>query len=330
MIYKISANENIFVVADDDQSIYGFRGAQPACLQEFTEHFTNCTKFYLSTNYRSSPEIVKFSTAVISKNNNRFIKNPVAATDVAGKIEILHTKDSVVLGKYIGQTIVTDNSIDSYGILYRNNYSAASLAAVLINKNVSFEISGNQFPISNDYINMFFINYIKKGLSTSRPRHVFLKMIDHGFVNECLSKKMLSGQEKDKFNTAIDFLYTVCSICASYKEVEKLIHSVKEVCISGAFNSSKSASDRIYLSTIHSSKGLEYDNVFIIDMNKGHFPGKSSYTESLLEEERRLFYVALTRAKRKLYLMYLEKYAFEKIEESIFITEARNAMKGVK
>lgn len=328
IISKLSPNRNIFVVADDDQSIYGFRGADPACLTDFQKKFPDCIKYYLNDNYRCSAEIVNFSSNIIAQNSNRFIKEPVAKNENPGKIEILHTTDSCCQGKYILLTISESKLSGTFGILYRNNRSALSVAAVLIYNNLSFHISGGTYIFSREYVNLFIIECIKEQVQHEKPSAIFKRLVDCGFRKKCISKRKMTDPDIENVDTVLDFLHTVCNLCSTFDQVRQLIQSVSDTCICGEYKGDILPEKEIFLSTIHSSKGLEYDAVFVIDIIKDEFPGKSSTSGKLLEEERRLFYVAITRAKVELYLLYSKNYGLLSREESIFIRESISTLKG--
>lgn len=329
IIRKIANRNNIFVVADDDQSIYGFRGAEPACLADFQERATDCVKYYLNDNYRCAPEIVNFSGKIIAKNRNRFAKTPVSKNRNIGKIEILHLKNSLCQAKFVFLTVAECKKSKTFGILYRNNSSALSIAAMLINRNIAFYISGGSCALSWDYVNFFIMEYIRNHRMGEKPQTTFTRIINNGFRNKCIVKRKIYQQDIEAINTAIDCLYTVCCLCTNLDQVRHLIQEVWNVCHTGQNQGDILPNKKIYLTTIHSSKGLEYDSVFVLDMMRDEFPGRSSASGKLLEEERRLFYVAVTRAKLNLYLLYPENYGLISREEGLFICEGRTALKGV-
>jgi len=322
-----SVENNVFIVADDDQSIYGFRGAQPSCLFNFTEQNPLCKKYYLGNNYRCAPNIVFLASNIIKNNQTRFEKNFIAIKNQVGKIKILHAKNTCRQAEFICQTIKKEHYNEKVGILYRNNDSVLPLIVAFLHYGVAFKISADRFPISHTYIDYFLRECIRFRQKKDKPLTLFYRIINNGFISNYMSTKGSSSHVADTMETTLNFMHTICYFSDSYKDIFTFVERVKTI-----FDNKKYATfsfeSNIFLSTIHSVKGLEYDSVFLIDLNKDKFPGKSSVTGELLEEERRLYYVAITRAKKTLYLMYTEKNEIKPQEESIFITESRQVLKG--
>ncbi len=327
IIQQIAPHKNIFVVADDDQSIYGFRGAMPSCLFEFVDNHPGCKKFYLSKNFRSVPAIVNFSKNIIEKNSSRFEKSPVAESKALGKIKILHAINSLTQGKYIALAASEASACEKIGILYRNNRSALAVATVLIHFGISFYMSGSAFPLPKKYIDLFVMECLKVVAKGEKASLLFRRVVANGFEEKHLSKKKNCEHEKELINASLDFLNCVFCLSDSLNQALNLIELTKKAFADNHFTGGKTPQP-LWLSSIHSAKGLEYDTVFLIDINRDEFPGKSSVSGPLLEEERRLLYVAVTRAKKNLYLFYSEKFGCIAQEESLFISEARSALKG--
>ena len=329
ILYHLAPHQNIFAVADDDQNIYGFRGANLDCLLNFTEKNKNCVKFHLNNNYRSTPNIVDFSASLIATNTHRFAKEPISMLENIGKIEILHSKDTYSQASFIADFIEKHTAVKNIGVLYRNNNSSLSIVAALISNDFSFTLPHNFCPVKKYYVNRFWLEYIRIANRIKTPIKVWRKITESNFKEKCIRSNNLFNANTESIDISIDFMKTICSLARSHEEVKELTEKVFTAYSSGNHKGTKSQECEIFLTTIHSAKGLEYDTVFIIDLNKDEFPGKSSISGILLEEERRLFYVAVTRAKNNLFLMYPENFATLSREESIFIKESRAVMKGV-
>lgn len=320
IIKLIAPHNNIFIVADDDQSIYGFRGAAPENIIDFEKN-AQCTRYILSNNYRCAPEIVKLSSNIIKNNSVRFCKEYVSQNRNHGEIQLLHTKNTYCQAEFIYSDIL-NKAQKSFGILYRNNHSSMALAAILIKNNIAFQVSGGTLKAFAEYINLFFIECIKLGGPGCKMSGLYKTVISNGFVALCKSRKRLYEQDVESIEIMVDCLFTVFKICETLTEVRSLLVKLTNVYENGGYEGDILPEKEIFLSTIHSAKGLEYDTVYLINVNKDEFPGKSSIAGKLLEEERRLFYVGITRARQILYIMFVENYGLKQAEESIFYREA--------
>ena len=320
IIKLIAPHKNIFIVADDDQSIYGFRGAAPENMMNF-ERASQCTRYVLSNNFRCAPEIVRLSSNIIKNNSVRFCKDYVSQNKIRGKVYLLHTKDTYCQAKFIYDDILK-KAQKSFGILYRNNYSSLPLAAILIKNNISFQVSGGTLKAYTEYINLFLVECIKSGGPGCQMSQLYKTVISKGFISLCENRKKLYEQDSETIAITVDCLYTVFKICKTLSEVRNLLVKLTDVYESGRYEGGILPEKEIFLSTIHSAKGLEYDAVYLININKDEFPGKSSVAGKLLEEERRLFYVGITRARQLLYIMFVENYGLRQAEESVFYREA--------
>ena len=170
---------------------------------------------------------------------------------------------------------------------------------------------------------------IKAGFPGCKMPNVYKAVVTRGFATLCKSRKKPYDQEADTMETAINLLYAVFELCQNLTEVRDLLIKLDKTYQSGQYEGDILPEKEIFLSTIHSAKGLEYDTVYLINVNKDKFPGKSSVSGTLLEEERRLFYVGATRARRFLSVMFVENYGLKPTEESLFYKEAITARKGM-
>ena len=385
IIRKIVFPENnVFIVADDDQSIYSFRGASPENLLNFKSIYPDSRIFFMDKNFRSTKNIISVSNKIIQGNKIRYEKFSKYTTEESSQIMLFKVKNSMIQSREIIKKICEINPNETIGILYRNNISSLYIAEVFKNNNIDFFIKENKFDfysnrILNDIKNIILFSedtsdlevfkriyfklnaYIKKDFISkleykSYNQCVFESLLDLDELNDFYINKFTSlrndfkrlkrmkmedkidcilyeigyGDYLDNFNDFSNLNYNLIFDLIKYLSkniktfdefIEKL-ESLKE-----RLKKASNSKSNISISTIHSSKGLEYDNVFIIDLVDGEFPQKSvlnSFDEKLLEEERRLFYVAMTRAKKRLFLFTIKERNNLPVEPSIFYNELKN------
>lgn len=374
IINMISKN-NLFMVGDDDQSIYSFRGSYPEFLLNFEDEFPEGKIYYLGNNYRSDGNIVETSSQIIKYNKNRYDKNIRATKDRLHQIKTKTLDSYQKEMKYILENL---NKNESTGILYRYNVSSIMPANLLLKENIEFFIK--------DSIDSFFNNNIVEDikcffrLSTDgRDKESFKRIYykcNTYFTKEIASfvvngegnvytrldmyydnNKRLDGNisrfkenmiELSKLSLKegiefilyelnyIDYLYRLedngiikfsnaQNILEIIKELGNGINKIEELeaklreLDKKIKESSKNTDANITLTTIHSAKGLEYDTVFLIDNNHGEFPQENNNDdnyEKTLEEERRIFYVGMTRAKKNLHILTSGR-------ESLFFNEVK-------
>ena len=316
----IARNGNIFVVADDDQSIYGFRGAAPECLFAFKEKFPDCKVYFLERNYRSVKNIVDCSCRFIEQNKDRFEKHLYSEKEIGARPEIICLKNSVEQAEYIykeaNKLIEEDNSI-KIGVLYRNNISGLLPRTVLVCNKKAFVSQGEDFKTYEiDFLNVVISKMRKKernSVFVPGPYKMLRKLKEEGLDRE-LENYCRETRKNEYYRQIVSGFLTYA--CKKANSVEELVAILDKIDNKRNINEKEC---NINFSTVHSSKGLEYDAVFIADVVAGEFPGRKATHGKALEEERRLFYVSLTRAKKYLYVLYPEN----KREESIFIGEFR-------
>lgn len=375
---------NIFIVADDDQSIYGFRGANSKQLLNFKSIYKDAKIYLMEDNYRSTKNIVSLSHKVISNNKNRYIKDLKAFNDTDDNIDIIVAKNSEKQTNYVVKKAkAIAESGESVAILYRNNISSINMINAFDQSDDFYikdgkmafychfifqdlfdilNFSKDTYDIDsferiyyklNMYLKKDFIMQIKKmdpsidiisrleqcqGINRFyREKIDLLSFFTDKIANSKLDKAVniifnqlgysdyleeLSRRNKTPYISYRRVMDTISNISKGLKtsrELEDKITNLKE---KQRLHSSKPSS--INLSTIHGAKGLEFDNVFVIDMIEDEFPSTFSMKSDdpdILEEERRLYYVAMTRAKKSLSIIYLKYLANSKVNMSLFISE---------
>lgn len=385
IIRKIVFPENnVFIVADDDQSIYSFRGASPENLLNFKDIYPNSKIFFMDKNFRSTKNIIKISNKIIQGNKIRYEKSSKHTTEESSQIMLFKVKNSIIQARELLKRISEINPNETIGVLYRNNVSSLYVADILKNNDIDFFVKENKFDFYSNRI----LNDVKNILSFSEDtsdlevfKRIYFKLnayIKKDFItkleykpyNQCILESLLDLDELNDF-----YLNKFTSLRNNFKRLKRMKMEDKIDCILyeigygdyldnfndfsnlnynlifdlikylskdlktfGEFiekldklkellKNASSSKSNISISTIHSAKGLEYDNVFIIDLIDGEFPQKSvlnSFDEKLLEEERRLFYVAMTRARKRLFLFTIKERNNLPVESSIFYNELKN------
>jgi DNA helicase-2/ATP-dependent DNA helicase PcrA len=374
LIIKLISKDNIFMVGDDDQSIYSFRGSYPEFLLNFKEDFPEGKIYYLSKNYRSDKNIVKAASEFIKRNKVRYDKKISAEKESLEKIEIIKIENKRESIEYIKDKL---NKNQTTGILYRYNISALLPANLLLKEGVDFYIKDSVENFFNNNIVKdvtAFFRLSRDGRDKESFRRIYYKCNSYfnknlvqfvvngeGSINQRLDmyfdtdKRLESNITRFKENVLelskldikegiefllyemdyLDYLYRLeengiirysnakvildilKELGREVKKIEEFERKLKELKI--RLEDSNNRDSEVVLSSIHSAKGLEYDNVFLIDNNHGEFPpedrGEGDFEKSL-EEERRIFYVGMTRAKKNLHVLSSGR-------ESLFFNELK-------
>lgn len=373
IIEKIVSKGEIFLVADDDQSIYGFRGAQPQDLWTFEKGF-GAKKYYLEDNFRSSDQIIHLAKTFIRANKSRYEKNMLGhkgqGLDVQ-LVDLAHPQDQY---DFIKKQVKKNARA---AVLYRNTVSSMGLVNAFSQEDFSIRQKESRFfrhPILYDLL--AFMDLAQNPKDQEALSQIYYKM--RGY----LSKKMLAQAKKSHGNVFLamastpglqDFqkrtIYEVkedfihLSALSPWQQVHFILKDLEyDQYLMDLHKKSKASLDQLYsvynhfmeiakdcknptdfkgrlaflkdtilqaptdspltFSTIHGVKGLEFDQVFILDLVNGEFPSSQSLDDPmLLEEERRLFYVALTRAKKELYLLRPKRIFSMPMDKSLFLKE---------
>lgn len=377
------------IVADDDQSIYAFRGGDSDLLLNINDIFPNTKTFFMERNFRSKKHIINVANTVIKKNKKRYQKHIECSKKEGCKVDIVQCTDTFSQNEYVCKNLKLQ---EETVILYRNNISLISMASLLKNKNIPFYIS-NYKPgffthwvtqdvlaiinlINNDkdiesfakvyykintYLNKKTIERLKslKGYNES----VFDLLIDYCYLKEHQhdnilhiqstlkkAKKLIphrgiehlmihlgyydyldkknsdSGTVTSTYKQIVETIIEVAKNAQSYEDVIREMCSLDKVLIDSCNNKESN----LRLCTMHSSKGLEFKNVFILHADDGVIPSLPSGNkiskqekEKLIEEDRRLFFVAITRAKDKLSIITTTR------RDGKFIKEVKSAKESI-
>lgn len=388
----VKPDNGLFIVADDDQSIYGFRGAEPEHILGIDGNFPGCGVYHLGNNYRSSGNIVDMSSRFIKRNSRRYDKRHKAVKESRGEPLIVRPRDERGQLKLLLDTVKIKALKEgkSIGILYRNNLSSVTIADILDRNNIGFDLRQNKLFFFNHWVVLDIIAFLKFAMNQG-DKDSFLRicfkmnrflskgMIEHGLgqtMGDSFIDNLLTYEELKEFqvrrieriklefknlanmqvSAALnyienDFKYLesareYCEITGgSFDYIYKLFGVLKTLAVEhrtipaflqrlGQLESIlSSASDNreehgIMLSTIHSAKGLEYDGVIMVDLTENEIPGRKAIEELgrnknslLIEEERRLFYVGITRTREELLLICPQYVNGEEVPKSIFVSE---------
>lgn len=361
IIYLLAHGSNIFMVGDEDQSIYGFRAAYPQALLSFRLHYPNAYIQKMEYNYRSVPQITQIASSFIEKNSDRYKKNLTPVRNEKGEVKRIEVDSREKQYEVLLEKAKLRK--DKTAFLYRDNASAVVLADILLNENIPFISKRSDFNFFKTRTVMDIIAYLE--LFTD-PHNVdaFNRICNTGilFIKNAVKSNVISIMKRDKitYSEAIYKLFPslpenirrslskgiasikeislyetpkeiICQIRASgynsfmkSKGINKNSVDILEILagktqtvndffkelnlVENALQNGNTPIDNpIVLSTIHSSKGLEYDTVYMVDVFDGVFPlclpdteSKNTSCENELEE-RRIFYVGITRAKNNLY-----------------------------
>lgn len=376
---------NIFMVGDDDQSIYGFRGSDPKIMLGFFEDYKDAYKINLTKNYRSTDNIIEVSKKLIDNNTKRFKKRVQINNLVGSKPEILifdnfHEEDKMVVSK-ITKYLHEGYDYKDIAVLYRTSIDVRHLLGKLMEYNIPFKIKDSVPNIYEHWAVANILTYIKIALGDNikanylkiinKPKRYISRdafcdtrvdlnsLIDYykqkDYVVErieklhydlLLIKKLnpfaafnfirnsvgyddyIKEYAADKNIKAEDIFSIIDEVADSLKGIkthEMMFEKIEEYSRELKDNKERYAyeddADRVVLSTMHSSKGLEYRAVIIIDANEGIIPHSKAVKDEDIEEERRLFYVAMTRAKEHLHIFAVKERLNKKLKISRYIKE---------
>jgi DNA helicase-2/ATP-dependent DNA helicase PcrA len=378
-------NNNLFIVGDDDQSIYRFRGAKPEIMLQFEEVYPSAKKVLLDVNYRSTACIVETASMVIAHNKTRFPKNIRTDNERGQEVAIREFEDLKQQNEKIIEKVREYQKqgmpLSQIAVLFRTNMQPRALIGKFMEYNIPFCVREQIPNIYEHWIAKDIIAYIKLAQG-KRDRSLFLKVANR--PKRYLSRQIFDTQEisferlrlffEDKkwmqerleqFEDDLSALSHMTPYAAinyirkaiGYDEfleeyaqfrhikVEELYEILDELSdLAKPFQNYKEwfenmeqyalelekqvkkkkdvqQEDAVAFVTMHGSKGLEYDIVFIVDVNEGIIPHQKAVLEEDIEEERRMFYVAMTRAKKELYIYFAKERFSKEFTMSRFLAE---------
>lgn len=385
---------NLFLVGDDDQSIYAFRGAYPKQLLDFKQTFKDAQIIYLTENFRSSQDIVTMSSTFISHNHDRYPKE-IKTPNPPSSVPVLHhfqtEKEQFT---YLMEQLKATDDLNEVAILYRQNVSAISLIETLERHQLPFRLQEGKLiffthPIVKDVVAFFhlalnptdaeafkriakilylsasviqqtlaqsespYLDYLTrqvafktafqrdkirqfklnlpklKDLPPKRGIHFILDTLDY---ESYLTKRGFIKDEKERVYTqGLAVIETLKSIASETGDIHEFLNRLSHL-YQLSHQSSQQMMPAINLLTFHASKGLEFNTVFLVDCMDGITPSSSALNQHLLheeeefEEERRLFYVAMTRARHQLQILSVANKHNILFNRSVFVKDVHQIL----
>lgn len=374
---------NLFVVGDDDQSIYKFRGSRPDFLFQFLKDFKNVKQVILNINYRSTDQIIALCNNIIKENKNRFQKD-IKGTQKKGKVPtLIRPYDQLEEAKIIVKKIIKykkEIPLNDIAIIYRTNIQAREITESLINSNISFYAKDGIFSVYDHWITKDILAYLSLAISNNSNTNLARiinkpkRYISKDFLNDCikncdknetllnfiqtsseikhyhidklnfleLSLKQIKNKSpykaikyimKDigyedylqdyadfkgiKVKPLLDTVYELLETAKKHSNIPEYLETIQD--LSKKMKNQNNDKEGVVLSTIHSVKGLEFDTVFLISCNEGFIPHEKSKSMNEIEEERRLLYVGITRAKKNLHISVIKSKYEQNVKQSRFL-----------
>lgn len=391
-------NNNIFVVGDEDQSIYGFRGSRPDFLLEFEEYFKGTKKVLLDINYRSKDEIINIANRLIEKNENRYEKVIKCHQGEGGNVKYISPNDSEEEAVFIAKDILEEIKKDyveytDFAVIYRTNIQSRALVDVFMDMRIPFIVKDSIITIYDHWAAQDILAYLRIGVNPDSNKdwvriinkpfryiskeHVNMVKDEKNFINALINKCNLHPKQvktindldidlsylktlnpknaisyirtsldydryildyctnrKIKTNGLIEILNELESSATNFNTIQEYLDHIERVKSELVENKNNQNSDGVIFTTMHSAKGLEFKNVYIIGATEGTIPHEKSYDindenkkNNQIEEERRLMYVAITRAEENIYISSPSNKYGKKVSKSRFIDDIKGATK---
>lgn len=374
---------NLFVVGDDDQAIYGFRGADSELMLGFGKDFPNAKQILLGMNYRSTANIVQNSLKLIENNVERYSKKLEANREGGSCLHIQEVKDPVEEAEYVLEEIqkCKENGIkeEEIAILFRVHTDARAVVEAMVERKIPFQMKEHLPNIYEHFIAKDIMAYFRLATG-ARHRQDFLQIMNRpkrylGRDSVAGAKASFEDMRKfycdkdwmidriDQFEWDVKMLMKMApyaaiqyirkrigyddflkeyafthqinrsdlnEVLAEIEEAAKAFSSVEEwFAHVEEYTETLKVKEKernrprpgVRLMTIHASKGLEFKQVFLIAANEGRIPYQKAKTDKEIEEERRLFYVAMTRAKDFLKICYVKIKNGKEVAPSRFVDE---------
>ena len=386
IIRLLAAPENnLFIVGDDDQSIYRFRGARPEIMLNFRKDYPDAKVVLLAENFRSTENIIRAAGKVIVCNSARYQKSIRGVRERGDRIEVHGfanpPQQNTFVVKKLQEYLVQGYHYRDAAVLFRTNTAGRPLVEKFMEYNIPFSMRDALPNIYEHWISRNVLSYIRMAVG-NRERKEFLQIMNRPkryISREALDEPVVSFdrlrdfyREKDWMVDRIDRLeydlwvmgkmapYAAVNYIrkgigyedylteyAQYRkikpeELHEVLNELQESArrfstyeewfdhmdeyaeaLKEQAKEQKSQEDAVSFMTLHSAKGLEFPIVFIVDVNEGTIPHRKAVLDADLQEERRMFYVGMTRAKEHLHLYYVKEKYGKPQEVSRFIQELR-------
>ena len=317
---KLAENHhNICVVGDSDQNIYSWRGANIQNILSFEKHYPNAKIIKLEQNYRSTKTILLIANQVIENNINRRAKN-LWTENVEGSPAIMYTAyDENDEASFLAEQLQKHDSKNDVVILYRTNAQSRAIEDVLIRRSIPYRIIGGiKFYLRKEikdvlaYLRYIFNNDDTVSLERIKKLPAYKKFLEAKpsikkeatpeiIIDDILkATKYREKLEKKATEEAVSRVENINELISVAKKFNNLSDFLVYTSLVADIDELDDTGDAVTLMTLHSAKGLEYPFVYMSGCEEGLLPHYRSQLENdMLEEERRLFYVGITRAKSK-------------------------------
>ena len=376
--------DNLFIVGDDDQSIYHFRGARPEIMLNFTKDYPAAETVTLDVNYRCSQKILSSAMQVIGTNKKRFQKHLQTPNPEGNPVKLREfenpREEYLEVVSELRERMERGDKLEDTAILLRTNQEAEGLVGALMERQVPFNMKEKLPNLFHHWICRNILAYLRFA-SGDESRKNFVEFMNR--PNRYISRDAVSLSPVISFEQLKDFYKDKDWMCDRLTTLETHLRILKGLSPFAAINfirkgmgyeeylreyaeyrkikpeelseildrltdstkgmdslkewedyiedytgkleeqAKKQEQERegVLISTLHGVKGLEYDKVYILNVNEGSMPYKKAVLEPAIEEERRLFYVGMTRARKELDLCYVRQQHEKKREPSRFLEE---------
>ena len=374
---------NLFIVGDDDQSIYKFRGARPEIMLGFKKEYEDAKEILLDVNYRSTKNIVYGAQKVIMKNRSRYEKKIVTLNEKGENVHIQETRNPVEESRYvlgqISEELKKGVPLSEIAVLYRTAMEPRTLVETLMEYNIPFQMKEHVPNLYEHFIGRNLCAYLRMATGKrerkdflevmNRPiRYISRSAVENGEVSFESLRKFYCDKEwmldridqldvdlrilkqmtpyaaiqyirkkigyddflrdyalthKMKLEDLTEVLHEIQERAKEYKTIEEWFAHIEQY---GQELEQKAKRNQynpnaVSLLTMHGAKGLEFHSVFLIEANEDVCPYKKAEVVEDMEEERRMFYVAMTRAKKRLVISYVKERNGKPMLPSRFVHE---------
>lgn len=384
VVKMLAAPENnLFVVGDDDQSIYRFRGAKPEIILNMKKEFPDAKEILLNINYRSSANIVRGAGKVIRCNKVRYPKEIKTYKEPGNTVHVQEVRNPIEESKYVVEKIQTllKSGVEprQIGILFRSNIDVRPLLGTLMEYHLPFYMKEHISNLYEHFIAKNIASYFRLALG-GRERSDFLEIMNRPnryIGRDSVENKTISFEAVKQFYCNMEWMqdridqleldFRVIGRASpfaaiqyirkrvgydeflkeyaafrkmDFEDLKDVLHEIEERAkefqtleewfvhveehkelLEKIAAKQQEKREGIALMTMHGAKGLEFEHVFIIGANEGVTPYKKALEEEEIEEERRMFYVAMTRAKSSLTISYVKERNGKSMDQSRFVGE---------
>jgi DNA helicase-2/ATP-dependent DNA helicase PcrA len=384
-------HKNIFVVGDDAQSIYAFRGADVQNILQFPKEWKDAKIFKLLHNYRSTPEILEVANESLAHNQAQFEKDLIGTRDHGPKPKLVPCASAGQEARFVAEQVLSlrneGTSLGNIAVLFRSSSHAGQLEFEFTKRDIPYEYRGGMkfferahikdaiaflriYENPRDEIAWLRALHLQAGIGAKTAASILDRVKENEDVERALSVELALGQraqngweelgrvmrkvmnearfpaamiravlkssyrdylerEYPNWTERVEDLEQLAVFAEGYEDVKNLLEELalydEVIALREGAGKNVADDERVILSTIHQAKGLEWDTVIVVHLANQSFPNRRAmFEENQIEEERRLFYVATTRARQNLFLTYPMTIGHESlmlVEPSLFIEE---------